>query len=61
MIQLASTCEAMGIPKDTVKTLKRWDRVHMIKELAGVAVSFPAATDWLPNCGGGSLVCRRKG
>lgn len=38
MIQLASTCEAMGIPKDTVKTLKRWDRVHMIKELAGVAV-----------------------
>ena len=39
MLQLASTCEAMGIPKDTVKTLRRWDRVHMIKELAGVAVS----------------------
>ncbi|CAM9540050.1 unnamed protein product, partial [Sphacelaria rigidula] len=39
MIQLASTCEAMGIPRDTVKTLKRWDRVHMIKELAGVAVA----------------------
>lgn len=38
MLQLASTCEAMGIPKDTVKTLRRWDRVHMIKELAGVAV-----------------------
>lgn len=42
MLQLASTCEAMGIPKDTVKTLRRWDRVHMIKELAGVAVSAPA-------------------
>ncbi|CBJ28915.1 conserved unknown protein [Ectocarpus siliculosus] len=39
MLQLASTCEAMGIPKDTVKTLRRWDRVHMIKELAGVAVA----------------------
>ena len=38
MLQLASTCEAMGIPKETVKTLRRWDRVHMIKELAGVAV-----------------------
>lgn len=42
MLQLASTCEAMGIPKDTVKTLRRWDRVHMIKELAGVAVSVSA-------------------
>lgn len=40
MLQLASTCEAMGIPKDTVKDLRRWDRVHMIKELAGVAVRF---------------------
>ncbi|CAM9965690.1 unnamed protein product [Choristocarpus tenellus] len=39
MIQLATTLKNLGVDEDSIKDLRRWDRVHMIKEMSGIAVN----------------------
>ncbi|CAN0478773.1 unnamed protein product [Discosporangium mesarthrocarpum] len=42
MIQLAATLKELGVDESSIAELRRWDRVHMIKEMANIAVSHTA-------------------